>query len=319
MTDARVAAELRRTSGARRRPRSHAPRDAMRRRLYWPFLAPALLFFVAFLAAPIIYTLWLSFHSWRGVGPVKANGIANYQILLQDETFKLAFRNTFLITIGVGAVVFIVSFALTMVLREMAGRKFARAVIFFPNIVAPVVLAILWGFLFRSDGLVNQVLGSMGLEQPRWLASDNVFLMICLALVWIHTGFYTTILMSAVDNIPAYFYEDALLAGANAWQRFRYVTLPLSWDVVSVAILLWTISSLKIFEFIYAFAGAAGDLPPTNTWNSALFVYAQTFGGRTAVSQFGYASAASVATLVPAALLVLLLLRVFRRRDPIQF
>ena len=291
----------------------------MRRRLYWPFLAPALVFFVVFLVAPIIYTIWLSFHSWRGVGPVKANGIGNYQSLLQDETFKLAFRNTFFITLGVGAIVFIVSFALTMVLREMAGRKFARAVIFFPNIVAPVVLAILWGFLFRSDGIVNQIVSSMGLCQPRWLASENVFWMICIALVWINTGFYTTILMSAVDNIPAYFYEDALLAGANAWQRFRYVTLPLSWDVVSVAILLWTISSLKIFEFIYAFAGAAGDLPPTNTWNSALFVYSQTFGGRIAVLQFGYASAAAVATLVPAAILVILLLRLFRRRDPIQF
>lgn len=137
--------------------------------------------------------------------------------------------------------------------------------------------------------------------------------MICVALVWIYTGFYVTILMAAVDNIPAYYYEDAVLAGANSLQRFRYVTLPLSWDVVGVAALLWTISSVKIFEFIYAFAGASGYLPPTSSWNSALFVYGQTFGGRTAVYQFGYAAAAAITTLIPIGVLVLLLLRIMRR------
>jgi len=289
-----------------------------RRRIFWPFLAPALLVYGALLLVPLVWSAWLSLNRWRGLDTPSFRGLGNYQQLLSDDDFLISFRNTFIITIGVGLATFAASFAVTLVLREMAGRRFIRAALFFPNIVAPIVLSILWGFLFRSDGLVNVAFGGVGIKGPNWLGESGLFPMVCVALVWINTGFYTTIFMAAVDNIPAYFYEDAALAGATAWQRFRYVTLPLSWDVVSVAALLWTISSVKIFEFIYTFAGASGYLPPPATWNSALFVYSQTFGGRTAVYQFGYACAAAIATLVPVAVLVLLLRRVLRR-DPVTF
>ena len=269
--------------------------------------------YTAVLLGPLLYTAYLSLYRWRGIGPQTFRGLGNYRQLLTDSSFRISFVNTFVITVGVGLVVFVLSFALTLVLRDMAGRRFARSVLFLPNIVAPIVLSILWGFVFRSDGLVNTALAAVGVRGPNWLGSSSQFALICGALIWIYTGFYVTSLMAAVDNIPAYFYEDAMLAGANAFQRFWHVTLPLSWDVVSAAALLWTISSIKIFEFIYAFAGASGYLPPVSTWNSALFVYGQTFGGRTAVYQFGYASAAALATLVPVGLLVLLLLRVGRR------
>ena len=288
---------------------------AGRRRLFWPFLLPSLLLYAVFLLGPLGYAAYLSLYRWRGIGERQWRGAGNYSQLLQDDTFRTAFKNTLVITIGVGLATFVLSFAVTLVLREMAGRRFVRAALFFPNIVAPIVLSILWGFIFRSDGLVNTALGGVGIRGPNWLAEGSLFTMVCVALVWINTGFYTTILMAAVDNIPAYYYEEAALSGANAYQRFRYVTLPLSWDVVSVAALLWTVSSLKIFEFIYALAGASGYLPPSSTWNSALYVYAQTFGGRTAVYEFGYACAAAIATLVPIALLVLLLRRIMRRES----
>ena len=300
-------------SGRRRAPTD--PVSARRRRLFWPFLAPTLILYTAILLGPLLYTAYLSLYRWRGIGPRTFRGLGNYRQLLGDPAFQSSFVNTFVITIGVGLVVFVLSFALTLVLRDMRGRRFTRSILFLPNIVAPIVLSILWGFIFRSDGLVNSALARIGVTGPNWLGSANQFWMICVALVWIYTGFYVTILMAAVDNIPAYYYEDALLAGANAFQRLWHVTLPLSWDVISAAALLWTISSIKIFEFIYAFAGASGYLPPVNTWNSALFVYGQTFGGRTAVYQFGYASAAALAMLIPVGLLVLILLRLGRRES----
>lgn len=291
------------------------PVSRRRRRLFWPFLAPTLLLYAAIVLGPLVYTAYLSLYRWRGIGPRTFRGVGNYRQLFGDDAFRSSFVNTMIITIGVGAVVFVASFALTLVLRDMAGRRFARSVLFLPNIVAPIVLSILWGFVFRSDGLVNRGLAAVGVAGPNWLGSGNEFLMICVALVWIYTGFYVTILMAAVDNIPAYYYEDAKLAGANSLQRLWYITLPLSWDVISAAALLWTISSIKIFEFIYAFAGASGYMPPLETWNSALFVYGQTFGGRTAVYQFGYASAAALTMLIPIGLLVLILLRLGRRES----
>lgn len=286
---------------------------AGRRRLFWPFIIPALLFYAAFLFAPLVYSGWLSFYRWRGFGDPEWVGLDNYTRLLEDDTFGIAFRNTLIITVGVGALVFFFSFALTLVLREMAGRRFARAALFAPNIIAPLVLAILWGFLLRSDGLVNSALGALGITGTSWLSENLLFWMICLALVWIHTGFFIIIFMAGVDNIPAYYYEDALLSGANAFQRFRHITLPLSWEVIAVASLLWTVNSVKIFEFIYALGAPSGYLPPPSSWNSALFVYAQTFGGRIAVYEFGYASAAAIVSLVLIALIVLLLRRLMRR------
>lgn len=290
------------------------PLDERRRRLFWPFVAPALALYLILFIGPTFATGWISLHKWRGSGEMEWRALSNYSLLLQDPAFKTSFKNTLIILVAGGLAVFILSFALTMVLRDMRGRKGVRAILFFPNIVAPLALAVLWGFLFRSDGVANTVLTTLGWEHPpQWLESDTLFPMILAGLVWIHTGLYITILMAAVDRIPHHFYEDSALAGAGALQRFRHVTLPLCWDVIAVAAVLWTISSIKIFDFIYAFAGATGDLPPLSTWNSAIFVYGETFGGRVAPYKFGYASASAVVTLALIAIFVVLMRRLMRR------
>ncbi|GGM47234.1 hypothetical protein GCM10012275_17910 [Longimycelium tulufanense] len=295
------------------------PLGRRRRRLFWPFLLPALVTYLGFFIAPAAASMWISFHRWDGVGEMSPRGLDNYRTLLGDSAFLGAFVNTMIILVLVGASTFAMSFALTMVLRDMRGRRFVRAVLFFPYIVAPVVLSVLWGFLFRSpEGLFsaawNALTGSPG---PNWLG-EHLFAVILVGLIWVNTGFYTTIIMAGVDRIPPDLYEDCALAGATAWQRFRHVTLPLSWEVVATAAVLWTISSLKIFEFIYAFGGTTNDMPTLEVWNSALFVYGSTFGGRVPQYQFGYASASAVVTLAAMTVLVVLLRRLMRR-EAVQF
>jgi raffinose/stachyose/melibiose transport system permease protein len=290
-----------------------------RRKLYIPFLVPALLLYLAFVIAPSVAALWISFHRWDGVGDMQWRGLGNYVALLSDTTFHTALWNTLVILVVAGAGIFVVSFAITMLIREMRGRKFVRSVLFFPHIVSAIVLSIVWGFLFQYNGVVNAVLGALfGAGPIPWLDDTNLFPMILLGTVWLSTGLYVTIILAGVDRIPAYFYEDALLAGANAFQRLRHVTLPLSWDVITVAATFWTISSLKIFEFIYAFGGTTADLPPPAVWNSALFVYGESFGGRSPSYLFGYASASAMLMLALFSVLVVVLRRVLRR-DPVEF
>ncbi|MGZ0145945.1 carbohydrate ABC transporter permease [Kribbella sp. WER1] len=289
-----------------------------RRRLYVPFVAPALALYAIFLLVPVAATVWISLHKWPGYGPMEWAGAKNYRYMFGDPVFQQAFKNTLLLLIGGGVATFAISFGLTMLLRDLAGRSTVRSVIFFPNIVPALVLSILWGFLFQADGLVNKVLRAIGVQHPpAWLAQDHQYAMILLGLVWISTGFYTTVIMAAVDRIPPYLYEDCLLAGANSWQRFRHVTLPLSWDVIGVCSVLWTINSIKTFEFILAMAGSASGLPSTRTWTVSLYAYATAFAAD-GVPSYGLAAADAIFTLGLVAVLVVLIRRVMRR-DAIQF
>lgn len=289
-----------------------------RRRLFLPFVIPALILYILFFVAPSIAAVVISFARWAGSGDFEFVGTRNYEVLIQDPVFHTAFWNTLLILVVVGVVTFAFAFVLTMVLREMRGAKFVRSVLFFPYIVSSIVLSLLWGFLFQYDGLVNAFLRLFGAEPVKWLSSGNLLPMILLGMVWINVGLYATIILAGVDRIPPQFYEDSALAGTNALQRFVHVTLPMTWDVVAVAATLWTINSLKIFEFIFAFGGTTTDLPSQDVWNSALFVYGMSFGGRTPAYAFGYASAAAILMLILFALFVVLLRRLFRR-EAIEF
>ncbi|MFF2040865.1 carbohydrate ABC transporter permease [Kitasatospora sp. NPDC058170] len=297
---------------------THSPLERRRGRIFGPFVAPAAALYTALFIGPTLYAVYTGLTDWDGINSPRWAGFRNYTQLLHDPAFSSAFGNTLKILFGVGAVVFVLSFGFMLMLREMRGRKLVRAVIFLPHIVSSVVLAIFWGSLLSLDGLVNQALGGLGMDAVQWLRPGWTMNAVLLALIWINTGYYVTILMAGVDRIPDSFYEAARLDGANAWQRFRHVTLPLSWDVTAAAAVLWTITSVKIFEFILAFGGNQGALPPTYQWNNALFVYGETVGGITPLNQFGYAAASAVTTLAFVGVLVVAL-RWLMRRDALQF
>lgn len=307
------------TRPARGRVRAvRSPIEQRQRRVFGPFVALPLILYVGLFIAPSLYSVYASLTDWDGVNVPVWAGLRNYGQLFGDPAFLLSLKNTLYILLGVGGSMFVLSFALMLVLRDMAGRKFVRGVIFLPHIVSSIVLAIFWGFLLRYDGLVNAGLRAMGGHPISWIGPGSAFLVIMVGLVWINTGFYVTILMAGVDRIPAYFYEDSELAGASALQKLWHVTLPLCWDVIGVAAVLWTISSVKIFEFIYAFGGAQGAMPPTTEWNTAVFVFGTTVGGTTPEYRFGYASASAVVTLAMVMVLVVLLRRAMRR-DAVEF
>ncbi|MFC9324957.1 carbohydrate ABC transporter permease [Kitasatospora sp. NPDC057015] len=297
---------------------AHSPLERRRGRIFGPFVAPAVALYTALFIGPTLYAMYTSLTDWDGINSPRWAGVRNYTQLLHDPAFESAFGNTLKIVFGVGAVVFALSFGFLLMLREMRGRRLIRGVIFLPHIVSSVVLAIFWGSLLSLDGLLNQALGHLGIDAVQWLRPGWTMGAVLLALIWINTGYYVTILMAGVDRIPESYYEAARLDGANAWQRFRHVTLPLSWDVTGAAAVLWAITSVKIFEFILAFGGNQGALPPTYQWNNAMFVYGETVGGITPLNQFGYAAASAVTTLAFVAVLVVVLRRLMRR-EALQF
>lgn len=290
-----------------------------RGRQFIPFVGPALVFYTVLFIVPTIGAAWISLHEWAGSGPMKWRGLHNYEALYHDPLFRHSLLNTLKLLVIVGVVMFVLSFAMSLVLRDMAGRKLARAVIFFPHLINALVFGAVIGFMFNPGGMVNSALSSVGIDgHPQWLSADNLFPLIMAAMLFITTGYYTTILMAGVDRIPPYYYEDCAMAGANAWQRLRYVIVPLTWDVFGVCAVLWTIASVKIFEIIWIFGGSNGvGQPPTQTWTTAVYTYVTAFGGES-VPDYGAGTAAAIVSLALIAVLVGLLRRVMRR-DVIEF
>lgn len=307
--------------------RSRAPRAARgtavgahqrrRRRIFWPFVGPALLLYVLFLVLPTIAAIVLSFTRWNGTGGTpEFDGLDSYRQMFGLQSFTHSFVNTLIYLVVGGVGTFVLAFLFTMVLREMRGSRIVRAVLFFPNIVAPVALGIFLGFVFKFDptkqGLANFLTGLVGLPAAKFLQPEHVTWVVAGALIWASAGFYITILMAAVDRIPAYLYEDADIAGASPWQKFRHVTLPLTWDVIGIAGVLWTIHAIKIFELVFVLAGPGTYSPPITTWTLGLFVYDRSFGTQGA-PQYGMVCACGVVMIALVSLFVLSLRRLMRR------
>ena len=285
-------------------------------RLAGAFIAPALAIYLLIIVAPAVGTLWISFTKWKGIGDeARWVGIDNYSQLWRNDVFRDSFERTLLVLVAGGMAVFVCGFIFAMLLREMRAKRFIRAVIFFPNVVPPVALAIAWGVLLAPrNGLLNGSLEAVGLSAltRTWLAPDLMFTSIIVGLVWIYTGLFTTILMAGVDRIPAYYYEAADLEGASPRQKLTRVTIPLTWDVLSVAAVLWVIVAIKTFEFIYALGGAGTD-PSVASWTLPVHLYVVALGNRSPIYALGQGSAIAVMMVALVGVLIVLTRRVMRR------
>lgn len=310
------------TQGFARRGRTSRTSSlaAKRNALFWPFVAPALLVYGLLMLVPTVATIWISLNRWRAQGDaMEFVGVGNYTRLVSNDAFRTSFLNTLEILVICGVIIFILAFAITVAMREMRGRRWAQSMLFFPYLISPVVIAIAFGLFLQPAGLLNTGfkaihLGSLAQE---WLSPDHIFVTLIVTIIWVSTGFYVMVLMAGVDRIPRYYYEDTNLAGANAWQTFRHVTLPLNWDVVTVAAVLWVINTVKIFELIIAFA-SAGDNPSLESRTLAVQQYYVTVGGRYPVYDMGSGAAIGVVTLALVAVLVVVLRRAMQR-ERIEF
>jgi ABC-type sugar transport system permease subunit len=245
-------------------------------------------------------------------------GLRNFQELLSSAHFwQVVMKNTFALIFVGGFFVFLIALMFAHLLTEMRfGKRFFRAVIFFPNVINPVALSILWAFIYnRNWGLLNQLLKSVGLGalQQTWTASGTLFWALLVALIWMWVGFYTVILIAALDRVPGELVDAARIEGASPYQIFFRIKIPLIRDVMGIAIVLWVINAMKEFSFLYVWGGVGG-FPHEGQQNLAVYMYATAFGARASIYRMGYASAMGVILLALVALLVLLFWRAMGRQ-----
>lgn len=287
--------------------------EPMSRRFVALMLMPAVLLYTCLFIAPACYTFFLSFFKLSGFGSeAEWVGLGNYLMSYRDPVFWVATQNTVLIIFVGGFFVFLLAFLFSIALSSgLAGKRFFRAILFFPFIISVFATSSIWRMVYEPrNGIFNSALRSVGLDPIAWTAGPNLFWAMLIAMVWTYLGFYVVLILAGMDKVPRDLYEAAELQGATELQKFRFVTLPMIWDVVVISFVIWIISSVKNFEFPYAFGGLN---IPQDIYNTSVYMYITGFGQRDPIFQLGYASAIGVETILVSMVLVWLVRRLLDR------
>lgn len=287
------------------------------------FLLPAAALYALFFIYPAANAFYISLFDWNGFSSgMKFIGLRNFQELLADTRFwGVAVKNTMKFILFGGVFIFALSFLFSGILTTRTrGKKFYRAVLFFPNVINPIAICILWGFIYNKQwGLLTNLVKLTGIStfQPTWTSPENIFWAILAMMVWTYTGFYCVILLSALDQVPPDLIESASLEGANEAAIFFKVKLPLIWDVLVVAITLWGIAGIKEFSLIFAWGGGL-DIPQDGYLNLATNMYINAFGKRIGIYRMGYSTAMGIVMFLAVVVTVLLISRI-GKRDTIEY
>ena len=223
------------------------------------FTAPAVIVLLSVLAYPILASIVLSFQRVRfaGQGITRTNhGLNNYIDMLSSHLFREAFlRSVYFTFVEVIAVVVLALLVALMLNHPLGRHAFYRVVLLVPWALAPVANAVLWKWIYNANyGILNTILLGFGIIDKNiiWLGHPLLALnMILLADTWKAVPFIALLLLAGLQNVPSYLYRAARLDGANAWQRFVYITLPGIKTSLMISIVLQSIWALKVFDLIY--------------------------------------------------------------------
>ena len=269
----------------------------------WLYVLPALAFYAFVVLIPTGQSLQYSFYQWDGVGPSHWVGLDNYTTFATDPIITQAFEHT-LVMIVFFCVIPVVLGLLSAALLSRAkvrGNGLFRSIIFLPQVLTTVVIAVIWRQLFSIDGIINRSLDAAGLDrlvQP-WLGSFQYALpVIGIAGTWTTMGLCMLLFVSGAGNIPGELYDAARVDGAGAVNEFFAVTLPGLVPQISVALTLTLIAAIRVFDIVWLTTRGG---PGTASITPAVLLYTQAF------TQQDIGSAAAIgATLAAVSLAVAL-------------
>ena len=268
------------------------------------FLAPNMLIFSVFVLVPVAINVIYSLTGGTAIFFEGRHfvGLEQYRTLLscedyttpstcQQDAFWQSVHNTVFFVVIQVAVLVLISLGTALVLnREMRSRGFWRGVFFFPVLLSPVVVGLIWKWILQRDGLLNAILLDFGFERTLWLAERSwaMFWAIFVS-VWAHLGFYALILLAGLQAIPRDLYEAAEMDGTGRLRTFWRITLPLLWPNLLVVIILALIRAVQIFDEAFVLTGGG---PGTSTMFITQYIYETGFAH--VLRNLGLASAASI-------------------------
>ena len=258
------------------------------------FIAPAVLLFVIFVVGPLIASLYWSFTEYNGIHAPKWVGIDNYRnIFLNDPRFWKSIRNTIFYTVGVIPPGVVLSLLLAIAVdQQIKFKNFFRVIYFIPSVTSVIALSVIWKWLFAGEkyGLINYFLILLGLKPIDWLMSPAWTLpAIMIMSIWAGIGYNMILFLAGLQTIPSTVYEAADIDGANMWDKFWHITLPLLKPTMVFVVIMGFIASFQVFERIYIMTEAEFGIG--GVLDSALTVVAYLYDMGFRKFQMGYASA----------------------------
>mgnify|MGYP001177950608 CR=1 FL=1 len=282
-------------------------------------LLPTVIVFAIFTIYPLLNGLYLSFFDWSGTGSVKQFiGLDNYKELIHDPIIpKTIVHDYFLVvTKVIGIMVIATFFAVVLTQMKIKEAPIYRVIFFFPNIMSVVIIGILWQFIYNPDlGIFNTGLKAIGLDSwtRPWLGSLEWALpSLILPSIWAGIGLFMLMLMGGIMNVPKSLYEAADIDGANQWQQFWRLTVPLVWPQIKTSILYIVITTLNGSFVIVQIMTQGGPDNATQVMGS--YLYQEAFEE----FHFGYGATIGVMILV-LSLVTILILQFFLKRERVEY
>ena len=295
-------------------PAPTAPRSHWREHLVaWSFAIPYVLLFVVFMAGPILVALFTSFTDMRVTDirnplSIEIIGIDNYVAVLTDARFQKAAANTAVFVLFGVPLTIVLGLAAAVGLNQgvVKFRTLFRVGFYLPVVTSIVAIAVVWRLLLGQEvGLVNAVLSTFGVDGPGWLSDERYALWSIIGVAaWRNLGFMMVIFLAGLQTIPKDLYEAAEVDGANAWQRFKGITLPLLRPTLLFGFVITGIGYVQFFEEPYVMTEGG---PLNSTLSMALYTYNQ-FG----FGNYGYTAAAAFVLFIAIATLTLVQFRLLR-------
>lgn len=255
------------------------------------FILPNMVIFGLFVIYPAINNFNISLYDSSNGRDFAYVGGENYQELFGADEFWQAARATVVFAVCFVVLTTVFSIGLALLLNQrIKGRAFFRTVFFLPVVLSPVVVGLIWGWIFeRNSGLLNVLLGSVGLGKPGWLVDGTLALAVVVFVgLWMHVGFYILIILAGLQSIDPTYYEAARIDGASNWQQLCTITLPLLRPTTMVVVILSLIAGFQAFDYIWTLTGGG---PIGATTLMIQYIYQNAF--QTPI-EYGLAAAAGV-------------------------
>ncbi len=223
-----------------------------KRRMWgWVFVGPQLIGLVTFAVIPLFMSFIISFNTWDGIAPaMEFAGLQNYIHQLGDSDFTKSLGNTVVYSLMFIPVDMVLALALALAVQKIKGKTFYRLFYFMPVVTGSVSVGVIWTWIFNGDfGLINSALAAIGIEGPKWLTDPKMVLIsIVIVSVWWNVGYNMVLLLAGLQNVPEVYYEAAQIDGANKWNTFWHITIPMLSPTLFFVLITTIISSFQVFD-----------------------------------------------------------------------